>query len=238
MANTLNLGNIILPGDQYPSLFGFSIPVVEGLEGAYLFGDGKPQINRNYAPGKKDATIVGSLVSGNGFATFSENGYLVSGIAEAAEMTILLVSRDSTGQADPAPGYIGNNFSLAGGGFVIYGSSGATVLRSNTVREGASDILNVPGDPTAFTMQCLRIRNTGNIFTNLTSQISVTSTNVKARTIDSSNSVWIGRIPSPGFKGLNDQMAALVFSRSITDDEVTKMASWLRAYCLSKGVSL
>jgi len=239
MSNALNIGNISLPGDGYPSIFGFKIPVTTGLEGAYLFGDGAGQFSRNYAPGKPNATVIGSPSSGSGYGVFSENGYLDTGISETADMTIITVARDSTGFVDPVPGYVGNNFSIASGGVAIYIGS-PTTLRGNAIKNGAVDYVNVSGDPAVFTAQCLRARSAAaSSFTNMTSGSTASSANTTGtRTVDSSNKIWIGRLPANTFKGINDQVLTLIYSRAISDAELNQIATWLRSYCASKGISV
>lgn len=239
MSNALNIGNIALPGDGYPSIFGFKIPVTDGLEGAYLFGDGVGQFARNYAPGKANAKVVGSPSSGSGYAMFSELGYLDTGIAETAEMTIITVARDSSGFVDPVPGYVGNNFSVSAGGVAIY-IANTTTLRGNAIKNGAVDYVNVTGDPATFIAQCLRARSgAASSFTNMTSGVTASSANTTGtRTIDASNTIWIGRLPATAFKGLNDQVATLIYSRAISDSELNQVATWLRSYCASKGISV
>lgn len=238
MTNALNIGNVALPGDGYPSLYGFSIPVLNGLEGAYLFGEGVSQMSRNYAPGKPNATVVGTPVSGQGFATFSETGYLNTGIIEGPDMTMITVCRDGTGLSDAAPGYMGNNFSTAGGGMAIV-IGNATNLRGTNIRAGALEFINVTGNPLNFTAQCLRARNLApTSFDNMSSGVSLSSSSSGVRTLDTTNPILIGRIPSNAFKGSNDQILAMVYSRAITDTEVSQLTLWAREYCAAKGFSV
>lgn len=247
MSNALNLGNIVLPGDNYPSIFGFNIPVTSGLEGAYLFGDGSGQVARNYAPGKANAAIVGTLAPvGAGFATFSDAGYINTGISETAEMTLITVSRDSTGTADPIPGYIGNNFSVAGGGTTIISGS-PTTLRGSCVKINATltppaadvEFISAAGNPATFTAQSFRAKNAApSLMNNLSTGLQVVSTNSGVRVLETNYPIWIGRIPSNSFKGFNDQVAALVFSRALGDAELALLMTWLRGYCASKGIAI
>ena len=240
MSNALNLGNIVLPGDNYPSIHGFNIPVTSGLEGAFLFGDGTAQMGRNYAPGKANATVVGAPVAGAGFGVFSEAGYLNTGISETAEMTIITVCRDSSGQVDPKPGFIGNHLDIPSGGVAIFTAT-ETTFRGQNVKNSLSDYCNLSatGTVATFTQIAFRVKsNAPSLMTNLTSGVTVSSTSSAARSVDSGNKILIGRIPSEGFKGLNDQVAALIFSRTITDAELTSIATWLRNYCAVHGITV
>ncbi|MCE1053433.1 MULTISPECIES: hypothetical protein [Pseudomonas putida group] len=240
MANALNLGDVVLPGNNYLSIFGFNIPVKSGLEGAFLFGDGGAQIGRNYAPGKANAVVVGSPQAMNGYTTFNETGYLESGISETAEMTIIIVCRDSTGNADPRPGFIGNHFDIASGGVAIFTAS-ETVFRAQNIKNKLSDYCNLNATDTiaTFTPMALRVRNNApSVMRNMTTGANAASTSSAARTIDAARKIQIGRIPSDGFKGLNDMMAAIIYSRSITDEELSVLTDWLKGYCLSHGVSV
>lgn len=238
MSNALNLGSIVLPGDNYPSIHGFNIPVTSGLEGAFLFGDGVAQMGRNYAPGKPDATVVGAPVSGAGFGVFNEFGYLNTGISETAEMTIITVCRDSSGLVDPKPGFIGNHLDVPLGGVAIFTAT-ETLFRGQNVKNNLSDYCSVSANGTVatFTPLAFRVKNNAtSLLTNLTSGAAAGSASSGARTVDSANKILVGRIPSEGFKGLNDQVAALIYSRAITDAELTSMTVWLRKYCASHGI--
>lgn len=238
MSNALNLGDIQLPGDNYLSLFGFNIPVTSGLEGAYLFGDGVSQAPKNYAPGKANAAVVGSLVAGANFITMSEAGYIDTGIAETADMTILSVFRDSTGTSDAQPGFVGNHSTLALGGVaLIYSSAGANIS-GQAIKAQASDFASTPWSMASFTMVAYRPRGSAvSQISNLTTGSSGQSSSTAARTL-SAQPIWIGRIPSNSFKGLSDQVACLIFSRALSDSEINTLAVWLRAYCASKAINV
>lgn len=248
MSNALNLGKIVLPGDNYPSIHGFSIPVTSGLEGAYLFGDGLGQVARNYAPGKAQASMVGAPVAYSGYCNFGADGYIDTGIAETADMTLITVCRDSTGSlSDPVPGYIGNNSSITGGGVAIFGGATENQLRGSNVKINTAvtpaapgvEFLQVAGNPFAFTGQVLRARNAApSSFENASTGAKLFSTGSGVRVVEKTYPILIGRIPSNTFKGLNDQVAALVYSRALSDAELDQVMAWLRSYCVSKGVSI
>lgn len=236
MSNAFNIGEVVLPGDFYPSIFGFTVPVRDGLEGAYLFGDGVTQIPKNYAQDKPDATVVGALSVGAGYATFNETGYLDTGITETADMTVITVARDSTGSADPAPGLIGNFIDATRGGLAI-STNGATGYRATEVKDSTLRSIPILAAQENFTIQALRARNLKtSSLKNLTSGDETIGSSTAARTVYSAGTIWIGRIPNTGFKGFNDQVAALIFSRALTDAELDLVAAWLRGYCASKGI--
>ncbi|MCS4063730.1 MULTISPECIES: hypothetical protein [Pseudomonadaceae] len=240
MTNALNLGNVTLPGSNYLSIYGFNVPVKSGLEGLFLFGDGSAHVARNYAPGKANATVVGAPQSFNGYTTFSDSGYLETGIAETAEMTIITICRDSTGIADPRPGFVGNYFDLATGGVAIFPQS-ETQFRAQTVKNKANDYSTVLAKDTiaSYAALALRVRNNApSVMKNLVTGVEVSSTSSLARTVDGSRTIQIGRIPNDGFKGLNDQMMVLIFSRSILDAELSSLIPWSAGYGTSHGINI
>ncbi|KEX91598.1 hypothetical protein HA62_23365 [Pseudomonas putida] len=237
MSNALNLGSIVLPGDNYPSIFGFNIPVTSGLEGAYLFGDGLNQVGRNYAPGKSNAMVSGGPVAGGGFASFG-SGYLNTGISETADMTIISVCRDSSGFADPQPGFVGNNISLVAGGVALATGSGGAALRGQAVKDALSDYATVAATTSNFVLVAYRARSSvASQISNLTSGVSAVAASTGVRTIDPSP-ILVGRLPSLNFQGPNDQAVCLIYSRALTDAELSLVAAWVRGYCTSKGITV
>ncbi len=237
MTNALNLGDVTLPGETYPSLFGFSIPVTSGLEGAYLFGEGASQMPFNYAVDKPDATVIGAPGAGSGFATFSENGYLDTGIAETAEMTIITVCRDNTGTGDPVPAFVGNHLNTTLGGVAIFHNNTGLQAQAQAVKANASDVAAVAlANGYTWAMLAHRPKNAApSLMANLTTGASGSSPSSGARTVYAAP-IWIGRIPNNSYKGLNDQVACLIYSRALSDVELNQVSAWLRSYCASKSI--
>lgn len=238
MSNALNIGDVSLPGDGYPSIFGFSIPVLDGLEGAYLFADGAAQISRNYAPGKPDAKIIGSPVAEATCVNFNDAAYLNTGIAEVADMTLVAVCRDNS-DLKILPGFIGNNLSIAAGGIAISTYS-ATQLRGTNVKpSGTVESIGLAADAAQFAAVAYRPKSSAqSLMTNLGTGVTATGASSAARVVDAANPIWIGRIPSNAFKGPNKAVLALVYSRAVTDAELVKITAWVKEYCTSKGVTI
>lgn len=234
MSNALNIGNVALTGDSYPALLGFSIPVVDSLEGAFLFGDGVAQMTRNYAPSKADAKTVGTLRTGVGYALFDETGYLNTGIMEAQEMTIVCIGR-SEGVSNPA--YLGNNLSIVGGGFGLMPQSSG--FRGTSIRNAAVESLNVAGDYKNFSAMALVLKQSApNVATNLSTGVSVAGASSAARTLEKVNPILIGRLPSNAFKTPNEQVAVLIYSKALSDAELTSVYRWAREYAAEKGFAV
>lgn len=237
MANALNLGSVVLPGSNFLSIYGFNVPVKAGLEGLFLFGDGASHVARNYAPGKANAITVGVPQAFNGYTTFSEAGYLETGIAETAEMTIIDICRDSTGIIDPRPGFVGNYVDLAVGGVAIFPVND-NAFRAQSVKNQANDYSNVNARDTIATFAPLALRarnNTPSLLRNMATGLEGASNSSGVRTVNAGRAIQIGRIPIDGYKGLNDQVACVIFSRAITDQELFLMTQWCKGYCVSHG---
>ena len=240
MSNALNLGSIVLPGDGYPSIFAFQLPVLTGLEGAYFFGDGLSLINKNYAPGKANATIKGAPVLGaNGGVEFSLNNYLDTGIADVPNLTVLSVFRETlgTGSAN-ACGIIGNNLSLATGGIGVYRNAIGTTVSCTTIKGGALENAVATIVPGGYTAIALRAKDSAvSVSNNLTLGTTFTGALSGARTL-TPQPMLIGRLPNASFSTVHEQLMALVFSRAISDAELDLLSAWMKKYCASKGYTV
>ncbi len=237
MSNALNIGNVMLPGDNYPALLGFSIPILASLEGAFLLGDGIAQMTRNYAPGKADAKAVGILRTGSGYAILDETGYLNTGIMETAEMTAITVGRAPEGTVSTNPAFLGNNQNTSTGGFAIFPNSlGA---QGTSIRAAALERIQVTGRYQDFTAVSHRLKETTpNIVNNLSSGERVLGASSAARTLERSNPILIGRLPSNAFKTTNEQVLVLIYSKALSDTELATVYSWIRAYAAEKGIAV
>lgn len=243
MTNALNIGNIQLPSEGFPPIDAFQLPVLDGLEGAFFFGDGLSLIGKNFAPGKKDASVKGVPELGaNGGIKLGLNNYIDTGIVDSENMTVVSVFRDiaETGTTVKS-GIIGNNLSLATGGIGMYRNenglsvSGTAIKVSSPGAANALENASVSIVSGAYTLAALRARNgsastTNNFTIGASSNGSLSGTRVLGP-----NNIWIGRLPNAGFSSTHEQMLAMIFSRSLTDAELNKVAAHARKYCASKG---
>lgn len=236
MSNALNLGNIILPGDGYPSLFGFQIPVVSGLEGAFLLGDGEAMLGKNYAPGKSDGVVIGTPTANSGYAAMSGSGYIDTGISETDALTLFAVLRDSSGTVDMAPGVIGNYVS-GNSGASLY--MGADYIRSGLARTGTTDGVSTGINPAIFSL--VSARGATGIATrvkNWTAGSENSGTAITDRALNTAQTLKIGELPNASFAGPIDIGLAMIYSRVLTDVEMDQMAAWARSYCAAKGITV
>lgn len=237
MSNALNIGNVTLPGDNYPALLGFSIPILDSLEGAFLLGDGIAQMTRNYAPSKADAKAVGTLRSGAGYAILDESGYLNTGIMETAEMTVIAVGRAPDGTISTNPAFVGNNLNTGTGGFGLFPN--ATGAQGTSIRGGALERIQVTSRYQDFTALSHRLKaTTPNIVNNLSSGESKLGASSAARTLEKTNPILIGRLPSSAFKTTNEQIVVLIYSKALSDTELATVYAWVRSYAADKGFAV
>ncbi|MBF8765324.1 hypothetical protein IR009_08810 [Pseudomonas putida] len=243
MTNALNIGNVLLPSEGFPSIYAFQLPVLDGLEGAFFFGDGLALINKNFAPGKKDASVKGAPELGaNGGVKLGINNYIDTGIVDSDNMTVVSVFRDiaETGTTVKS-GIIGNNLSLVTGGIGLYRNESGVSISGTAVKTptgggaNALETANVAIVSGAYTIAALRARSGAtSTTTNFTSGSSGNGALSGPRVLGPNN-IWIGRLPNGGFTSTHEQMLAMIFSRSLTDAELNRVAAHARAYCVSKG---
>lgn len=235
MANALNLG-VALPGEGYPAMSGFEIPVVAGLSGAYLFGEGGSMLGYNYAPGMPDAVVVGAPAIGAGFASFGPDGYLQTAVAETADMTFFSVGR-SLGADGLAP-LVGNFGSSIG--LIMYLDVAGRLAIGNAQRTAAGGA-NLGGEVNIAKFQIYGFRApaaAASTQKNYSRNATAVSSNATARVVSSVGPLRVGRSYSPLASQINDQVLALVYSRALTDSEMDSVAAWARKYCASKGINV
>jgi len=237
MSNALNLGDIILPGSGYPNLFGFNFPVLGGLEGLFLLANGEDP-KKNYAPGKPDATVIGSPVVSSAFTTFGGANYLDTGIAETAEMTFIMAVRDAVSGAVNV-GYAGNFFASPNFGVAIYSPIAGGQLQAMADRTGSSSGAGslVAADLTTFKMFSYRIASDKSRLKNLTTGVISESVS-GAREVSGSGPILLGRLPLSGYSETHDQGFAAILSRALTDAELTLIEAWGRSYMDAQGITV
>lgn len=235
MANYLNLG-ATLPGTGYRHIYEFTIPVLTGLEGAFLLGH-RGQVWRNSAPGKADATVIGATPSTEaGYTTLNGSGYLQTDIAEEIEMTLIAVTYDPVGVGKI--GFIGNFYTAADGGIAMHADADDTV-RVNAVR--AATPTNSVVDATAGVPNLVGFRS----FASATSQLrnyttgdDAAATSTGSRTVDTSRNIRIGSLPAAAYSTDGKMGLAMIYSRALSDLEMTNVTDWARAYMDAQGVTV
>nr|WP_312622601.1 hypothetical protein [Pseudomonas juntendi] len=232
MSNALNLG-VSLPGEGYPSIYGFEIPVVSGLTGAYLFGEGLSMLGYNYAPGMPDASVIGTPTVGNGFASFGAAAYLQTAAEESANMTIFTVARAS-GSSGLA-GLVGNFGSSLG--IILYADLSLKYAIGNAQRS-AEGGANLPeANLASFQIYGFRApAAAGSLVKNYSRGASIVSANGAGRVVSTVGPLRVGRSYSGSPTQPNDQVLALIYNRALTDVEMDSVAAWARRYCVAKGI--
>lgn len=238
--NVLNIGNVTLPGKGYLPMSAFNIPDTVGLDGCWLFGEGVDLAPKNYAPGKPDASLVGSIVDGTGYVRLPNLSYLQTEVAETAEMTYLIIARKSptvTGQV----AFIGNFSSNTEVGVSIYSGTGLTAVSANVGRDNADpSSTQIASDPSDWGLYTLEVPPPdGNMrLRNFTNGATSASTNVGNRLIAGGGKIRIGRLYASGYADSIDVAVAMSFSRYISLEDMTETRNWARAYAAQFGITV
>lgn len=233
MANALNLGDVVLPGDGFPDFYSFSIPVWDNMAGAFLFKGGL-NVN-NLAPDRDPATLVGTPTSGAGFASLGKANYIQTDLTDSAEMTFIIGCRPKVGPV----AYISNYLTAANGGQILSsnGSSLTSVAASSGRGTGVDGQALLTGiTPGAW--GCYAIRSPANGQTeamNLLTGVSALSPGSAPRVM-SAEKVRIGSTVVGFDTGTCDVSFALIYNRRLTDPEMTSLGQWSRGYMVDSGL--
>lgn len=232
-----DIGDAALTDGGFPTIAGFTIPVIAGLEGCYIF-DGQPgDLGRNYASGRPAASVIGAPVVDGKSARFSGSAYLDTGISETGSMSIIVVAKAST---PPGTGNLaslfGNYNSNSAGGIGMWMQE-PTLVRTNAIKDGASDLLNVSCTTSNYALLAYRVRSGGySRLINFTNGDDVQSSGTGVRTLDVTRTLRVGRFYNTSYQAANDQMLCLIYSRLLSDLEVQSVVAWVREHCTRKGV--
>lgn len=236
MSNALNLGSVTLPGSGYLSLFGLTIPVTAGLEGAFLLGDGVESCVKNYAEGKADATIIGAPVDGGTYTKFGGGAYIDTGITETAAQTLIAVGRVGTAVPASTAAHFLSSLSSPGSGSRLFQAS-KTAINVNAAKNNAADSIGLlrANDDTMHVVSArtssssLLVLNDKTLSTAATSAVTGLARTVSARKFE------IGSSP---VAVSTEMLIAMVYSRVLTDTELDSVVVWARSYAKSKGFSV
>lgn len=234
--NVLNIGDdVVLPSGSYLPLSAFKIPVLAGLEGCFMLGQGRALAAKNYAPGKPDGSVVGVIADTAGYLRLGPSGYIQTDIDETLAMSYILIGRETS--ADGAA-FIGNFGGGAAYGVSLYAGSGATSLTLNAGRTSGSGSVGVTSNTAAWGMYSARVPSSGAAtLRNLTSAGANNSVNTDARQISGGGKIRIGNFYS-GFGGQVDVVLAMILSRYITTEDESALADWGRGYGAGLGFSV
>ena len=250
---------LISVGSQAPWYTKVSPPVTRGLEGWFCFDTDISRIGLNRAPGKPDATIVGSPTVFSSYARFTGlSHYLNTGINETADMTILVVGKAAnaipagaaaTGDAT-TPMYCGTFF---GPGTIVDGYPSTTGIglhhnapavqvltagRSSGAGLTTSAQAQIAADvPTAWGLRVGRTgKDTLNFTENLTTNKSQANPTSTIR-VPSNKTLRIGG-GYMNFAAQVDISQIVIYSVALTDGEINQIATLMRKRAARLGISV
>lgn len=250
---------LISVGSQAPWYTKVSPPVIRGLEGWFCFDTDISRIGFNRAPGKPDASIIGSPTVFSNYARFTGlSHYLNTGISETADMTILCVGKAAAAvpaSASPSgdattPMYCGT---YSGSGTIVegYSSTYGIALHHNapTYQSFTAARSDGPGSVTSAQAQItsdvptdwgLRVGRTGqNVLSytnNLTTNKPRSNTSSTIR-VPSNRTLRIGG-GYTNFAAQVDISQIVIFSVALTDAEISQIAALMRTRAARLGITV
>ncbi|WP_154675918.1 hypothetical protein [Entomohabitans teleogrylli] len=248
---------LISVGSQAPWYTKVSPPVIRGLEGWFCFDTDIARAGFNRAPGKSDATLIGSpTVSDNHIRLKGLTNYLTTDIIESSDMTVLIISR-AVSVPDGSPAVPGESTPMHFGtysgtaaisgyttsyGVSIYNQYPDRTLAAGTRDDGTgSNVTSATASHIeAINDWGLRVLRTGNNvstdYINLTtnSKASTTNTNIRVPTTQTLR-IGSGYV---GFAGTVDVSQLIVYSVVLTDAEISQIAALMRTRAARLGISI
>lgn len=232
-------------------------PVANGLVGWFNFDTDVSRFNFNRAIDGANASLIGSPTLGNGFGTFTSlSAYLQTDISETDEMTIIALCKSNgiipggasaggdastpafvtnyIGQA-VTPGYTGN--ALGVGMF----ATNPMVLTGFAARDNGSGGVTVGGasvnPDTVATWGIRGVRVTGALTTafNRTANVEASSGSTGKR-VRNNKKLMIGSTTT-SFAGKADISAVAIYQRALSNEEIDKIAAFMRIRAARFGIS-
>lgn len=239
---------------------GLISPVPSGLEGLFLMeGSDLTLLGKNWAAGKADAALVGTpTMGGSNYGTNLTSGsaYLQSAIAESDNMTILAVVENAAKAAWPITNYpstrpgdsvnsngIGLQMTRSGSGPYTQGFNGFMSRYSGT--PGAATALVGPSgasfaSPTGNRAVSLRVAEPSGVatFDDLTGATKTTATRPSGVRDKGSAALRLGGSYSADGQTQTLYYAFAIWSRALTDAELSTFYTWLKAYWLRRSITI
>ncbi|MGF7161297.1 hypothetical protein FHS85_002932 [Rhodoligotrophos appendicifer] len=230
-------------------------PVTDGLEGFFLFGVDAAESAKNWAPGKADASVVGSPTYGDDYAVLTGNGvaYLQTQVDHTEDMTFIAVARPLSDAAaslisnyqSPATLHAGNtngsvlSFSTGvGADGKVVANFGSAYNNAGTSTQVTAAQANPGGDINADYAISGRVENAtrGRTVNNLTMGTVNSNTPGSVTVADIGGKLRIGTSYNSQLGAQVRIYASILFSRRLSDEELTTHYDWLKAYF--SGLSL
>lgn len=228
-------------------------PVTRGLEGWFTFDTDVNRFSLNRASGKPNAQVIGAPVA---YATHGRfkgmSNYLRTAIPETDEFTFIVVGKAvvaPTGNADGVAlvaSYLGDPVAPgisgfpAGANLFLRGAAGGTAAAARSDGAGASvpDMVGLSaGSPTSWRILASRGKTgEGTKAFDLTNSTSATGSDIRQRVLNN-RLLQIGSAYKD-FVGESDISAVAIFSKSLTDAEVSATAAMMRVRMARLGISV
>ena len=225
----------------------FAAPVTEGLEFWNYYTD-PTKVGRNLVPGKAAPSIVGTPGAGANFVTLSNNvNYLVTGLTDQAEVTMLTVARVNAGAAAGSFKYMIGNYSSGGtaplGSNLYFVNNSANTLATLCSRNnGTSDIavaatLTPANSGSTFAFYAARMGASYLRIDDKTRGLNASASTANPRSTPSGNPYRIGGAgTTTGTGGVTDMAFAGLYSRTLTDAEIEAVYQRVKTFLSGKGI--
>ncbi len=248
MGVQINIGSIV--GESKFYKFAAKVPL--GLEGAYFFGKDASLLEHNFAPNKNAPKLIGHPELFDGYARFKGlKNYIDTGIQETEELTCFIICKTTETEFTSTknrPMFFGTYKSPRQDtetltyGVSLYTDAINKLTFANTIL--INDTESTTGGTSygtaniqQFALYGLRIardKATLRDFTNNTTQYTSPMGQNKPRIVTSGTfNIGSGKTV---FEGSCDISSMLIYSRALTDDELSIMAEQLRKNAARKGI--
>lgn len=226
---------------------GFVPPVLGNLEYFNYFGDTASKTARNLVTGKAQGTVVGTPIVNAGYVTLGANAnYVVTGLLDQAEITIMAVCRPTPGDGAKFR-YVFGNYNGSGipGGSNFYFDN-ATVAKpvaggSRTVSGTdtfSTTYLNAETDTSGWAFYMVRIGAAFHRIDDKTRGLSAIGAVTSPRSSTSGLPYRIGDDSTSVSTGQTDISWIGAYSRCITDAEGTKSYLAVQAVMANKATPI
>ncbi|CAJ1307274.1 hypothetical protein JRT83AECX_JRT83AEC_04880 [Escherichia coli] len=234
-----------IPGDVIANPDGWNPGfTTDGLSYAGLFGR---SLTKNFAPGGGDAAVVGSPVVTGHFADFTGSNYIDTGISTTKNATLITVAKRKSGAGRQflfscfqGGENIGRSLSLEGGSLVTYShykgvDAGGTTFNTWFTSQLALTALD---DSPAF----LSARDTGKTLYINDKTSNRSSRHTASGTVESFVNAElhyrIGKNLQTAASGPCSIGAALIYNRSLSDEELNAVYAYFQGYFSRRAISI
>lgn len=216
-----------------------------GLEMAFFFGGTLARSLKNYAPGKPNAVAVGTPgVTANGLTLQGGTNYLQTSMADSWSMTLISIYRvkadvdvmviaNTVGTATPSQRKtaIYCSSETAGDGLVQLNALHASDTASQTAVVGSLAV-------DSYVCTAMRFDSVEQIVKSKNLTSGVTHDQPVSGTRTAGSPLRIGWGYMGGYTGVTDVVAAIGFSRKLTDAELASFYAYLKTYAARRSIAI